>query len=85
MKEKRVEPYSLVQVDQTLFETAKKMGIINEKQQEMLNGFFQNPDETMKKFLQDHPEFLENALKSDEKTKKRATLLVEQDLYGLGK
>ena len=27
-------------------------------------------DETMKKFLQDHPEFLENALKSDEKTKK---------------
>lgn len=85
MKEKRVEPYSLVQVDQTLFETAKKMGIINEKQQEMLNGFFQNPDETMKKFLQDHPEFLENALKSDEKIKKRATLLVEQDLYGLGK
>ena len=30
-----------------------------------------------------HPEFLENALNSDEKTKKRAKLLVEQDLYNL--
>jgi len=85
MKEKGVEPFSLVQVDKTLFETAKTMGIINEVQQEMLNGFFENPDETMKQFLIEHPEFLENALNSDEKTVKRAKLLVEQDLYGLGK
>lgn len=85
MKEKGVIPFSLVQVDKTLFETAKTMGIISEIQQDMLNGFFENPDETMKQFLIEHPEFLENALNSDEKTVKRAKLLVEQDLYGLGK
>lgn len=37
----------------------------------------------MRKFLIEHPKFIENALNSDEKTKKRAKLLVEQDLYNL--
>ena len=27
--------------------------------------FFENPDETMRNFLINHPEFLENALNSD--------------------
>ena len=59
------------------------MNIINEAQQKMLNGFFENPDETMKNFLIEHPEFLENSLNSDEKTAKRAKLLVENNLYNL--
>ena len=50
---------------------------------DMLNSFFENPDETMKKFLIAHPEFLENALHADEKTQKRAKLLVDGNLYGL--
>lgn len=74
---------SLVNVDNSLFETAFKDGIINENQLDMLKKFFENPDETMKQFLIEHPEFLENALKSDEKTVKRAKLLVEGNLYGL--
>ena len=49
----------------------------------MLNGFFKNPDETMRQFLINHPEFLENALNSDEKTRKRAKLLVDGNLYNL--
>lgn len=85
MAEKGVTSYSLVQVDKGLFQEAVSMGIINEGQQEMLNGFFENPDETMKQFLIEHPEFIENSLNADEKTKKRATILVEQDLYGLKK
>ena len=59
------------------------MNIINKAQFEMLDGFFKNPDETMKQFLINHPEFLENALKADEKTKKRAKLLIDGNLYGL--
>ena len=39
---------------------------------------------SMKKFLIDHPEFIENSLNSDNpKTAKRAKLLVDQDLYNL--
>lgn len=78
-----VKFYSLINVDDSLFEMAYKEGIINENQLEMLKGFFKNPDETMKQFLINHPEFLENALNSDEKTRKRAKLLVDGNLYGL--
>ena len=40
---------------------------------------------SMKQFLIDHPEFIENSLKSDNsKTQKRVHTLIEQDIYGLG-
>ena len=78
-----IKSLSLVQVDNNLFKKAEELGIINEAQVEMLNGFFKNPDETMRNFLIAHPEFLENALNSDEKTQKRAKLLVDSNLYNL--
>lgn len=78
-----IKSLSLVQVDKNLFKHALDLGIINESQLDMLNGFFENPDETMKKFLVEHPDFLENALISDEKTKKRAQLLIDGNLYGI--
>ena len=83
IEEKGILPLSLVKVDKSLFEKAVNMNIINKAQQEMLNDFFENPDETMKNFLVNHPEFIENSLNSDEKTAKRAKLLVENNLYGL--
>lgn len=83
IEEKGIKSLSLVNVDTNLFKKALEMGIINNAQLEMLEGFFANPDETMKNFLINHPEFLENALNSDEKTKKRAKLLVDGNLYGL--
>ena len=78
-----VKSLSLVQVDKNLFRKALDLNIINESQVEMLDAFFENPDESMKQFLIAHPEFLENSLNSDEKTKKRAQLLVDSNLYGL--
>ena len=78
-----VKSFSLVQVDNTLFETALNNGIINNIQLEMLEGFFKDPDGTMRNFLINHPDFLENALHSDEKTAKRAKLLVDGNLYNL--
>ncbi len=78
-----VKSFSLVQVDNTLFETALDKGIINKAQLELLEGFFKDPDGTMKNFLLNHPDFLENALHSDEKTIKRAKLLIDGNLYNL--
>ena len=83
IKKHGILPLSLVQVDKTLFEKAVQMGVIATSQQEMLNNFFDNPDETMKNFLINHPEFLENSLNSDEKTAKRAKLLIDGNLYGI--
>ena len=78
-----IKSLSLVQVDTNLFRKALELNIINASQVEMLDAFFENPDESMKQFLINHPEFLENALNSDEKTKKRAKLLIDGNLYGL--
>lgn len=83
IKQHGILPLSLVKVDKYLFAKALEMNIINEAQQEMLNGFFENPDETMRNFLINHPEFIENSLNADEKTAKRAKLLVESNLYNL--
>ena len=83
ISEHGILPLSLVKVNKSLFENALKMNIINEAQQEMLNNFFENPDETMRNFLINHPEFLQDSLNSDEKTAKRAKLLLENNLYNL--
>lgn len=78
-----VKSLSLVNVDTDLFKKALEFGFINNNQLELLNKFFKSPDDCMREFLINHPEFIENALNSDEKTKKRAQLLVDGNLYNL--
>ena len=78
-----IKAIPLANVDKALFKKALESNIINEAQFEMLNGFLSEPHETMKNFLINHPEFLENALNADEKTKKRAKILMDGNLYGL--
>ncbi len=83
LENENIKALSLAQVDIDLFKKALDMNIINNSQFEMLKGFFGNPDETMKQFLIEHPDFLENALQADGETKKRARFLVDGNLYGL--
>ena len=78
-----IKSLSIIQIDEELFKNAYDMNIINENQFEMLKNFYENPDDTMRNFLISHPEFLENALKSDEKTAARAKLCIENNLYNL--
>ena len=78
-----IKALSLVNVDDSLFKKALELNIINNSQYDMLCNFFKNPDDTMREFLINHPEFLENSLNSDEKTKKRAQLLINSNLYNL--
>ncbi len=85
LKSLGIDAYSLVQIAPSMFKQAMDMGIITKSQNEMLNNFFENPDETMRNFLIAHPEFLEDALHSDEKSIVRARLCIEGDLYRLNK
>lgn len=78
-----VQTIPLAFVDNSLFERAYELHVINSAQLEMLKKFYEDPYSTMKQFLINHPEFLENALHADEKTKKRAQLLIYGNLYGL--
>lgn len=79
-----VKVHSLLQIDDSLFTTAKELGVINDEQLTMLRNFKQDPDGSMKQFLIEHPEFIENAKNSDNpKTVKRVNTLIEQNIYGL--
>lgn len=79
-----IRPLSLLQIDNSLFEKAKELGIINQAQLEMLYQYTENPDKCMKEFLIAHPEFLEDAMKSDNpKTAKYAKACKEQNPYNL--
>lgn len=83
LESENVKSLSMINIDESLFEKALDMEIINKTQFEMLKNFYKNPDETMRAFLIAHPEFLENALASDEKTAARAKLCIDNNLYNL--
>ena len=83
LQKEGIKTIPLSNVDISLFEKALELGIINKIQLEMLKGFIKDPNNTMRQFLIDHPDFLENALKSDEKTQKRARLCIDSNLYNL--
>ncbi len=79
-----VEVHSLLQIDDNLFVKALELGIINEEQLTMLRSFTSDPDGSMREFLISHPEFIQDALKSDNsRTLKRVNTLIEQNIYGL--
>ena len=83
LEQENVVTLPLACVDESLFNKAFELNIVSEDQLTMLKNFFENPDNTMRQFLIDHPEFIQNALNADEKTKKRAQLLIDNDLYSL--
>lgn len=84
LENENIKTIPLALVDNSLFEKAFELGVINKAQLEMLKKFFRDPDGTMKDFLINHPEFIEAGLKSsNERTAKRAKALVDGNLYGL--
>lgn len=84
LEKEGIQTIPLALVDNTLFEKAFSLGIINQGQLEMLKGFYHDPYQTMREFLIHHPEFIENAKNSnDERTLKRVKILTEDNLYHL--
>ena len=78
-----IKSYSLVQIDESLFNTAFQKDIIDKSQLDMVHNFIKDPDGSMRAFLINHPDFIDNALHSDEKTAGRARLCVDGNLYNL--
>ncbi|WP_305133310.1 orotate phosphoribosyltransferase [Thomasclavelia cocleata] len=78
-----ITTYSLTCVDEALFNTASQKGIIDQSQLDMVHNFIKDPDGSMREFLINHPDFIEDALNADEKTAGRARLLVDGNLYNL--
>ncbi|PYG89919.1 hypothetical protein LY28_00519 [Ruminiclostridium sufflavum DSM 19573] len=83
LKNAGVESYALMKVNGDLFDGALEEGCITAPQHHMLMKYLEDPTGTMKAFLQEHPEFLDNSLKSDCKTSERARICIEQNIYEL--
>lgn len=84
LQDLKIESLSLLKLDNSLFEKANELNIITNNQLEMLKKFKEDPYNYMRNFLIEHPEFLENALNSeDSKTVKRAKYCIENNLYKL--
>lgn len=84
LEKEGIKPIPLTLINNSLFDKAFELGIITDKQLEMLKKFRQDNYTTMREFLINHPEFIENALKSnDKRTQERVKLLTEGNLYHL--
>ncbi|NLY18797.1 MAG: orotate phosphoribosyltransferase [Clostridiaceae bacterium] len=81
LKELGVASHALVKVNEDIFKKALDKGYINEEQYAMITRYMEDPDRFMINFFKENPKFIENALKSDEKTASRARLCIESGFY----
>lgn len=83
LKEMDVKPYSLITIGEDLFKLALNKGIINSSQYNVLLKYFDDPDGTMREFINNHPSFIDDTIREgDPKSAKRATLCKEKNWYG---
>jgi orotate phosphoribosyltransferase len=82
--EQGVPSGALLRVDEVLFARLVEAGRIDATQAELLNAYYRDPQAAMRAFLVEHPQFLQAALHGDdEKTRVRAQLLVDENIYQL--
>lgn len=79
-----LETASLFVVSPELFSDASELGLIEHEQEQMLLQYLDDPYTTMREFLLENPDFLTDALASnDEKVRSRTQLLLDEDVYNL--
>jgi orotate phosphoribosyltransferase len=84
LEEQGVPSGALLRVDEVLFARLVEAGRIDAMQAELLNAYYCDPQAAMRAFLVEHPQFLQAALRGDdEKTRARAQLLVDENIYQL--
>lgn len=76
-----VDSHALVHVNEDIFGKALNKGYIDKDQYDMIIRYMEDPDRFMKDFFKDNPDFIEKALKSDEKTAARARLCIESGFH----
>lgn len=79
-----IKSYSLVGIDEGLFKDAFENGLIDDVQFDLVCKFIKDPDESMEKFVREHPEYIEESLHSDANKKDgRVQLCIDSHFYGL--
>lgn len=74
----------LLKIDSEFFDKAFSSNLLEESQYKIAINYLTDPHVCMQSWLKDNPDFLENAIKSDDsKVKQRAQTLIDKDLYNL--
>ena len=76
-----VRSLALIEVCPALFEAAVDAGVLKKAALPMLLDYLADPEGAMGRFVVEHPEFMAEALASDEKTAARASLCIEKGFY----
>jgi len=76
-----VASHSLVKIDGSIFRKAYEMNYINAEQYKMVIDYIEDPDAFMEGFFRENPDFIEKALRGDEKTAERAKLCIKSGFY----
>jgi len=76
-----VDSHSLVKIDGGIFREAYEKKYIDAEQYDMVIRYIEDPDAFMERFFNEHPDFIEKALRGDEKTAERAKLCLESGFY----
>ena len=80
-----VNASALLRVDDALFDALLQAGLVDADQHERLQAYYRDPDEAMKRFIEDNPGFVEDALNGDDtRTAECARLLLSEGFYGTG-
>tara|TARA_Y100000588_G_scaffold296455_1_gene316938 strand:- start:82 stop:954 length:873 start_codon:yes stop_codon:yes gene_type:complete len=75
---------ALLRVDEALFVSLLAAERIDAAQRDLLVGYYRDPHAAMKAFIEANPQFLRQSLTTgDERTAKRAQILVEENPYQL--
>lgn len=84
MLELGVQPYSLLSLNEDLINIALKNNIISSDQKSILLEYMNDPDGTMRNFVNEHPNFIDDVINNsnDQKAVKRAKLCKEKNWYG---
>ena len=84
LKDLGIQTYSLMQISKELFDIAVGHDIITVRQYEILLKYYEDPDGTMREFINSHPTFIDDVINNsnDEKAIKRAKLCKEKNWYG---
>ena len=84
LKELEIQDYSLMKISKELFEIAVEQNIISTSQCDILCKYFEDPDGTMREFINNHPTFIDDTINNskDEKAVKRAKICKEKNYYG---
>jgi len=82
LRKNNIDPHSLCKINFELFVKAAELGCLDDMQYAIIKEYLKDPDGAMKKFINENPDFINNAVNgNNKKDSERAKLCVQKGFY----